>query len=417
MTAGRRADFDLVVAGGGMVGLCLAALVNADERLADWRVALLEPQPPRRPNDEQLDLRVSALSRASQNILRWAGAWEAISVHASPYAEMVVWDAGSSPQASDALRFSAAEAGEPDLGRIVENLRVQWALLDSPRLRNVTRLNCGLEGLELDASGARLALSDGRRLTCRLLAGADGGQSPTRELAGISRSGWLYDQTAVVAHLRTGKPHLETAWQRFLPAGPIAFLPLLDGRVSVVWSTTPEEAESLQACDEAEFSRRVSEASDHALGPATLDSGRAAFPLGLWQSNEYVRARLALVGDAAHTIHPMAGQGVNLGFLDAASLVDVLASAAEAGEDPSGLRVLRRYERWRRSENSLVMGVTDGLKRLFGAKDMTVAGLRRAGLSLVAGQPALRRTLARRALGLSGDLPTRAVKHDTGIRR
>jgi 2-octaprenylphenol hydroxylase len=220
-----------------------------------------------------------------------------------------------------------------------------------------------------------------------------------------------------VAHLRTERPHMETAWQRFLPTGPIAFLPLADGRVSVVWSTTPEEAESLQACDEAEFSRRVSEASDHVLGRAKLDSRRAAFPLSLWQSNEYVRAHLALVGDAAHTIHPMAGQGVNLGFLDAASLTDVLASAVDAGEDPSGLRVLRRYERWRRSENSLVMGVTDGMKRLFGARDMSVAGLRRAGLSLVASQPALRRTLTRRALGLSGDLPARARKYDTGVRR
>jgi 2-octaprenylphenol hydroxylase len=364
-----------------------------------------------------MDLRVSALSRASERILDAAGAWTELRSSVSPYSEMVVWDAASRLDADDVLRFSAAEAGEPNLGYIAENIRVQWSLLNSPRMRAVTQLRAGLTALQLDEEAAQLTLSDERRVTCRLLIGADGARSPARTLAGIGQSGWAYDQTAIVAHLKTERPHGQTAWQRFMPNGPIAFLPLADGRVSLVWTTTPERAQVLQSSSASEFARQVAEASDHALGQVVLDSERAGFALGLWHSNQYVQARLALAGDAAHTIHPMAGQGVNLGLLDCASLVEVLAQAEAAGEDPASLRVLRRYERWRRSENALTMSATDGLKRLFGAQDMTLASLRRAGLSLVGRGAPLRRAFARRALGLSGDLPELVKTVSTGVRR
>jgi 2-octaprenylphenol hydroxylase len=405
VNSARRQDFDVVIVGGGMVGLGAAALLAADERLASWRIAVVEPAAPRPPRDEALDLRVSALSRASQRILEAAEAWPAIRDHACPYADMVVWDAASSPDARDALRFSAAETGEPDLGHIAENLRVQWALLESPRLRAVTQLRAGLESLELGDDSARLALTDGRTLACGLVVGADGGQSRTRELCGIGRAGWTYGQTAVVAHLRTARPHANTAWQRFLPDGPLAFLPLRDGRVSLVWTTTPEAAAQLKELPPDAFGQRVSEASDRVLGDVVLDSGRAGFPLALWHSREYVRPRLALVGDAAHIIHPLAGQGVNLGFLDCATLVQVLAEAVEQGEDPAGVRALRRYARWRRSETSLLLGATDTINRLFRERSVGVAAARRFGLALVAGQPLARRLLVRRALGLAGDLP------------
>jgi 2-octaprenylphenol hydroxylase len=318
---------------------------------------------------------------------------------------MVVWDAAGRLDGRDTLRFSAAEAGEPNLGYIAENLRVQWALCESPHVRDVTRLRAGLESLEFDDEAARVTLTDGRRYSCALVVGADGGQSRTRELCGIGRAGWSYGQTAVVAHLRTERPHGETAWQRFLPDGPVALLPLRDGRVSLVWSTAPEEAAVLQAAEPAEFARRVTAASDRVLGDLQLDSGRAGLPLALWHSREYVRPRLALAGDAAHTIHPLAGQGVNLGFLDCASLVEVLGGTLSAGGDPFGLRALRRYERWRRSENALMLGVCDTLNRLFTQKSVAIAGARRAGMALVARQPLARRALVQRALGLAGDLP------------
>jgi 2-octaprenylphenol hydroxylase len=317
---------------------------------------------------------------------------------------MVVWDAASRSDAWDALHFTAAETGEADLGHIVENVRVQWALQESRHLRAVTHLRAGLEGLAFDDDAARVTLSDGRRLDCGLVVGADGGQSRTRELCGIGRGGWAYGQTAVVAHLRTERPHRHTAWQRFLPDGPLAFLPLGDGRVSLVWTTSADAAKELAAASPADFSRRVTEASDRVLGMAELDSERAGYPLALWHAREYVRSRLALVGDAAHTIHPLAGQGVNLGFLDGAALVEVLGDAATGGE-PFGLRTLRRYGRWRRSENALMLGTTDTLNRLFGERSVPVAAIRRLGLSFVTRQPLLRRALVQRALGLAGDLP------------
>jgi 2-octaprenylphenol hydroxylase len=403
--ATRRTDFDVVIVGGGMVGACVAALLAHDERLAGWRTAVVEAAAPSAPRDGVVDLRVSALSRASERILRHAGAWPLIEPEACPYSDMVVWDAAGRRAGRDTLHFAAAETGEPNLGYIVENARVQWALHQSPHVRAVTQLRAGLESLEFDDESARVTLADGRRYTCALVIGADGGRSHVRELCGIGRAGWAYGQTAVVAHLRTGQPHRGTAYQRFLPDGPIALLPLRDGRVSLVWTTTTGDAAELQALEPAEFGRRVTEASDRVLGTIELDSARAGLPLALWHSREYVRPRLALAGDAAHTIHPLAGQGVNLGFLDAAALVEVLGDAVAAGGDPFALRSLRRYERWRRSENALMLGVCDTINRLFGEKNVAVAGARRLGLALVAGQPLARRALVQRALGLAGDLP------------
>jgi 2-polyprenylphenol 6-hydroxylase len=400
-----RTDFDIVIVGGGMVGPCLAALAARDERLAGLRVAIVEPTDPKPPRADDVDLRVSALSRASQRILAAVEAWDPIEPRSCAYAEMVVWDAASRHDARDALRFSAAEIGEPDLGHIVENLRVQWALSESPHLRRLTRLRTALETLEMGEDCVQVELADGRRLRAALVVGADGGPSPTRELAGIEREGQPYPQAAVVAHLRTERTHAHTAWQRFLTRGPVALLPLADGRVSIVWTTTPAEADELLAASAEEFAARVGDACDHPLGAMTLASERARFPLALWHAREYCRPRLVLVGDAAHTIHPLAGQGANLGLLDCACLVEVLSGAVAVGEDWTGLRVLRRYERWRRSENALMMGVVDGLNRLFGSDHSTMSAFRRLGMTMVAQQPFVRRALIERALGVSGDVP------------
>jgi 2-octaprenylphenol hydroxylase len=405
VSAQRRVDFDVAIVGGGIVGPVVAALLAANERTSQWRVALVERNEPRRPDSERIDLRVSAISRASQRILEVSGAWAGVAGDAAPYAEMVVWDAASRHDASDALRFSAAETGEPDLGAIVENVRLQWALVEAPHVRRATHLRAGLEQLEVTPDHVRLDLSDRRTVRAALVIGADGGQSRTRELAQIDRVGRDYDQAAVVAHLRTGKPHAETAWQRFLPSGPLALLPLRDGRVSTVWTTDPGTARELCEAPAAEFSARITVASDGVLGSLDVDTERASFTLGRWQAAAYCQPRVVLVGDAAHTIHPLAGQGANLGLLDAAALVEVLGDAVAADEDWAGMRVLRRYERWRRSENTLVLGLTDGLNRLFAdTHDMTSA-FRRFGLGLVARQLWLRRVLIERALGVAGEVP------------
>ena len=359
-----------------------------------------------------MDLRVSALSRASERILTAARAWDAIAPHASPYDNMVVWDAASTPERPDALQFSAAETAEPNLGHIVENLRVQWALHESPLLRGVTEVRSGLTGPGIrrrlrarharGRSPAHLPARDRRRRQ-PVRRAATGGHRPLG--LDVRPGGGRRAPADGAAASRDG-------WQRFLPSGPLAFLPLKDGRVSLVWSTTPAEAQALQTASEQEFSERVSVASDFVLGKATLASGRAGFPLALWHARAYVQPRLALVGDAAHTIHPLAGQGVNLGFLDCASLVQVFAEASAKGEELHGLRVLRRYERWRRSENAVVMGICDTLNRLFTEKSVAVAGLRRFGMSVVTRQPFMRRALIERALGVGGDAPQLA-RHST----
>ena len=221
-----RPDFDIVVVGGGIVGPCFAALAARDPHVGELRVALVEPATPTPPRSGEVDLRVSALSRASQRILDAVQAWQPIEPQACAYSEMVVWDAASRADAPDALRFSAAETGEPDLGHIVENLRMQWALSESPLLRRMTRLHTALAELDHGEDATRLTLADGRRLRAALVVGADGGASPTRELSGIERDGRPYSQAAVVAHLTTERPHADTAWQRFLHKWPDRASPL-----------------------------------------------------------------------------------------------------------------------------------------------------------------------------------------------
>src|SRR6202034_3954803 len=262
----------------------------------------------------------------------------------------------------------------------------------------------GLVGTAADDARITVVLSDGRELSSQLLIAADGPKSKTRELLGIEPAGHAYHQDALVAHVRTAKPHCNTAWQRFLGTGPLAFLPLPDGRSSIVWSAALSEAARLRALDVAAFGAALSAASGEVLGNCELSAPPATFPLKLQYALEYVRPRAVLLGDAAHVVHPLAGQGVNLGLLDCAALADVLA--AEGGRGYFGEhKLLRRYERWRRSENLLAAGALDGLERLFSATDPLSAGLRAAGLSAVGKMPLVKRRMAQRALGLTGDLP------------
>lgn len=406
-------DFDLLIIGGGMVGTCAACLAASESELGDARIALLEAHPPSMPpSDHDVDLRVSAISRGSQRILDSLGVWAKLPPqHLSPYGEMIVWDANGQPRGAASLHFSASETSEPDLGHIVENRRLHWAMSDSTAYRRVTVLRTELAGLDLESTLPTVTLADGRRIAARLVIGADGAASLSRKLAGIETLGWDYDQRAFVTHVRTEHPHQQTAWQRFLPDGPIAFLPLADGRSSIVWTTTPEHAERLTSCPLDSLSEELRSAIGGILGRIEVAAPRAHFPLRLTHARSYCKPRFALVGDAAHAVHPLAGQGVNLGFMDCAALVQVLADERASGgtlDSMAELRVLRRYERWRKSENVIALGLIDTLNRLFGSPSSVIGGLRRAGLTMVDRSAVAKRFLMGRAMGTAGELPRRA---------
>jgi len=413
-----KTDFDLVVIGGGMVGACLAALAANTREFAGLRIALLEAHPPSAPPpDNDVDLRVSAVSRASERILDACGAWSKIDArHRCAYSEMVVWDAASRPRAPGSIHFSASESGQPDLGHIIENRRLQWAIYESAALRGaVTVLRAELSGLELDGNAATLTLADGRKLTAALIVGADGAASSSRKLAGIETRGWEYEQRAFVTHVRTEHAHEYTAWQRFLPAGPIAFLPLADGRSSIVWTTTPDHAQSLLECTSAQLADELHAAIGGVLGTVEASGPRAQFPLRLTHARSYSKPRFVLVGDAAHAVHPLAGQGVNLGFLDCAALVETLAAELAAGgtaESMAELRVLRRYERWRKSENAVALGLIDGINRLFSNGSPTLRWARQLGLTAVDRSTVAKRFFMGRAMGTAGEVPR--VVHKPG---
>jgi 2-octaprenylphenol hydroxylase len=256
----------------------------------------------------------------------------------------------------------------------------------------------------------RLELNNGEVLQTRLLVGADGARSWVREQCGIAVTSTDYHQRAVVATVRTEQPHRDTAWQRFLPGGPLAFLPLPEGYCSIVWSTTPEHADALLAMDETAFCAALTDAFAARLGKVQSAVGRAAFPLSAQHAGRYVQPRIALVGDAAHTIHPLAGQGVNLGFADSAALAEVLIAALQKRQDIGSLGVLRRYERWRKGENLLMLEVMTGFQKLFGSELTAVRQARNLGLNLVQRLMPVKNLIIRRAMGLQGDLPALARK-------
>lgn len=402
-----RTEADIAVVGAGMVGAATAALL-AKQAPGAVIMVLEADAPPRWRRDEEPGLRVSALSEASRRVLEACGAWDEIAAgRVSTYAHMRVWDSAIPAGGPGAIHFDAAEVAAPLLGHIIENELVQQALRNALlRLGNVKLLNgARLESLTLGPERAELGIEDGRHLHARLVVGADGAGSPSRELAGLEVIGHEYEQRAVVCNLRCQLPHGETAWQRFLPEGPIALLPLSGGRVSIVWSTTPARAEALLAADDQEFRAAVAEAADGCLGEVLEAGPRAAFPLRMRHAPVYTRARYALVGDAAHTVHPLAGQGVNLGFLDAAALGEIVTGGLATGRDPGDPALLRRYERWRKPENVLAMRAFDGINRLFSNDNPALGTIRRAGFTMVDRLAPLKGVFIRRAMGLDGDLP------------
>lgn len=394
-------DFDVIIVGAGVVGAVMASLLVARKLSAPGRVAILAEQFAAAPQDDW-DLRVFALSRASERLLRICGVWDLLPARrVFAYERMQVWDAGGEPGGRNSLCFDCAELGEPNLGFIVEGRALQWQCLQAARAAGVVLIESGLASLRVADAEVSVRSDDGRDLRSRLLLAADGPLSKTRALLGIDTAGHAYHQDALVAHVRTAKPHGATARQRFLRTGPLAFLPLPDGRSSIVWSADVAEARHLRALDPAAFGAALTAAGGEVLGNCELSTPLASFPLKLQYALEYVRPRAVLLGDAAHVVHPLAGQGLNLGLMDCAVLAEVLGNAAGGyfGEH----RLLRSYERRRRSENLLSAGAFDGFERLFSAAGSVSAGLRSAVLG-AGNAPFVKRRLAEHAFGLRGDI-------------
>ena len=401
---------DVAVVGAGPIGLA-AALLMSRSGIAPARLLVIDRRVPASAIDLgglPVDLRVFALSRASEKILRVAGAWDDVArVRAAPYERMQVWHAHVPPHGGNALVFDAAEIGERDLGVIAENNLLQGALAAAARRAGIGLIEAEVEALEFSRTHATLR-AGGREYAARLVVGADGAQSRVRELAGMFATRTDYGQTAIVAMVHTAMPHQRTAWQRFLGDGTLAFLPLADGSSSIVWSVPSARAEKLLAANPEEFERELERDFDGALGAVRLASDRVKFPLWRLSAEHYVGARVALVGDAAHVVHPLAGQGANLGLMDAAALADVLAAGIESREDIGAERILRRYERWRRSENELMSAAIDAFDRLLARGSGRVAGVAQRGLPWVQKSSLVKRAFIERAMGLVGELPTAA---------
>ena len=381
-----------------MVGASLACALG----MQGFRVAVIEACQPK-PFDAQAqyDLRVSAISPGSEAILRAINAWPLIQKRrCCPYRRMQVWDAAG----SGAINFDSAEIGEPHLGHIIENNVIQTALVERLNTLEDVSWHCpdGLHELTVAPHRVEAKLESGRRLTARLLVGADGPASRVRTLAGIAFRAHSYSQDAVVANVHTELFHQYTALQRFVTNGPLALLPLNNEQCSVVWSTSRSHAADLINLTDERFCEVLAEAADFKLGRILSTSERASFPLRGGQADPYVTSRIALIGDAAHSIHPLAGQGVNLGFKDIASLFEVLVGA---GQDIGKLRVLRRYERARKGDNIFTMRVMEGFKILFGSDFYPVVWLRNTGLNLANAAPAVKREFMYYAMGLAGERP------------
>ena len=402
----RSSDFDVIIAGAGVVGVVMASLLLARKLSTAGRVAVVADRLMHAPPaDADWDLRVFALSRASERLLKACRVWNSLPPpRVFPYERMCVWDSGGTPQGAGSLTFDCAQIGEPNLGHIVEGRALQWQCLQSARAAGVVFIDGAVQSTVSGENDVTLRLLDGRELRSKLLVAADGTESKIRELLGIGTAGHAYHQDALVAHVQTAHSHANTAWQRFLSTGPVAFLPLNDGRSSIVWSVARSKAALLRAMDPDAFGAELTTASGAALGQCTLTTPLATFPLKLQYALDYARPRAVLLGDAAHVVHPLAGQGLNLGLLDCAALAQVLGEAG-GPENFGDYKYLRRYERWRRSENLLAAAALDGLERLFSNADPLSAGLRTAGLSAVGKMPFMKRHIAQRALGLAGDVP------------
>lgn len=404
----HSADFDILVVGGGMIGSAAALGLSRQ----GWRVGLVESQtretlvtdiPPATGVDD-FEPRVSALSLASQRLLDHLGVWAGVckSRHC-PYQAMTVWDGDGTGR----IHFEAAELQSESLGTIVENRAVVKALFQEILDSSVELIDgVKVSGWWQDAGLSGVRLDDGRSLGASLVVAADGANSRLRQWAGLPTREWDYDQQAIVCTVKTAQSHRATAWQRFSQTGPLAFLPLLNESgdthfCSIVWSQDTEEARRLMALDESAFAAELETAIERELGAVETVSKRFAFPLRQRHAKDYVAEGIALIGDAAHSIHPLAGQGANLGYSDVRVLLEELSRSKSAGLNPADAIVLARYQRRRKGENLSMMAAMEGFKQLFGRDELAVRWLRNTGLRWFDRLGPIKQRIAAQAMGLS----------------
>lgn len=394
-------SFDITIVGGGMVGLALAASF-ADTSL---RIAVIESAVPESTLSDLPDTRVSALSRASELFLKNTQAWPGITTRRfAPYQAMEVWEQDSFAR----LSFKAEDLAQPNIGHIVENRVIQLALLE--RVKQLSNVSLFMpnrcQTIAVGETEAWLTLDSGDSISTKLVVGADGANSWVRTQQDIPLTHWDYGHHAIVANIRTTEPHQGVARQTFTPQGPIALLPLADPYLcSLVWSTQPNRADMLMSCSDSTFNNNLTSEFDTRLGLCQLEGERHAFPLKMRYARNFVANRVVLVGDAAHTIHPLAGQGVNLGFLDAASLAEVVLELWQQGEDIGLQRNLRSYERWRKAEAAKMIAAMQGFRDLFDGDNPAKKLVRGLGMSFVGQLPGMKEEMMKRALGIAGKLP------------